>query len=129
MSRYGALLIATALSLLALLPGSAAARDQPLRIAVALTLSGPSGNIGADVLQGIRMALEEAGPQAAAVELAVIDDGGEAEAAREAGRRVAAGEALAVIGPSLSTMALVVEPIYAEAGLAVVAPNIATDQT
>jgi ABC-type branched-subunit amino acid transport system substrate-binding protein len=82
--RYGALLVAAALSLLAIVPGSAAARDRPpLRVAVALTLSGPSGNTGADVLQGVRMALEEAGPQAAGVELAVTDDGGEAEAARE----------------------------------------------
>ena len=127
--RYGASLVAAALLLLAVLPGSAVARDQPLRIAVALTLSGPSGNIGADVLGGIRMAMEEAGPRAAGVELVVVDDGGEAEAAREAARRVAASDAVAVIGPSLSTVALAVQPIYAEAGLAVVAPNIANDQT
>ncbi|MBD0275204.1 MAG: ABC transporter substrate-binding protein, partial [Acetobacteraceae bacterium] len=127
--RYGGLLVVAALSLLAIVPGPAAARDRPpLRVAVALTLSGPSGNIGAEVLQGVRMALEEAGPQAAGVELAVTDDGGGAEGAREAARRVVAGDALAVIGPSLSTVALAVEPIYAEAGLAAVAPTVATDE-
>ena len=42
---------------------------------------------------------------------------------------MAAGDAVAVIGPSLSTVALAVQPIYAEAGLAVVAPNIGTDET
>jgi branched-chain amino acid transport system substrate-binding protein len=129
MPSRGALLVAAALGLLAFLAGSAAARGEKLRIAVALTLSGPSGNIGADVLQGVRMAMEEAGPRAAGVELAVIDDGGEAGMAREAARRVVASDAVAVIGPSLSTVALAVEPIYAEAGLAAVAPNIATDQT
>ena len=128
--RRGALIVAAALALFALLAGPAAAQDRPpLRIAVALTLSGPSGNIGADVLQGIRMAIEDAGPRAAGVELAVTDDGGEAEPAREAARRGAAGDAVAVIGPSLSTVAMAVEPVYAEAGLAAVAPNIATDQT
>src|SRR3712207_2178041 len=127
--RYGAFPIAMALSLLAFLPGPAAARDgQPLRIAVALTLSGPSGNTGTEVLEGVRMAMEDAGPRAAGIELVVSDDGGEAEPAREAARRVAAGDAVAVIGPSLSTVALAVETIYAEAGLAAVAPNIATDE-
>jgi branched-chain amino acid transport system substrate-binding protein len=125
----GALLIAAALALLAFLAGPAAARGEKLRVAVALTLSGPSGNIGADVLQGIQMAMEDSGPQAAGVELVVVDDGGQAESAREAARRVVASDAVAVIGPSLSTMALAVEAIYGEAGLAVVAPNIATDQT
>ena len=51
------------------------------------------------------------------------------EGARDAARRIADGDALAVIGPSLSAVAPAVEPIYAEAGLAVVAPNIATDAT
>ncbi|HYI82631.1 MAG TPA: ABC transporter substrate-binding protein, partial [Acetobacteraceae bacterium] len=128
--RHGALLVVAALSLLACPPGQAVAEDRPpLRIAVALTLSGPAGNTGADVLQGVRLAFEDAGPRAAGVEMDVIDDGGEAEAAREAARRVAAGDAVAVIGPSLSTVALAVQPIYAEAGLAVVAPNIGTDET
>jgi branched-chain amino acid transport system substrate-binding protein len=121
--------IAAALAVLASMPGLAAARDHPLRIAAVLTLSGPSANVGLDALAGVRMAFDEAGRQAQGVELVVIDDGGDAEAARGVARRVAAGDALAVIGPSLSTVALAVEAIHAEAGLAVVSPNIATDET
>ena len=128
-ARHNVVLIAAALVFLAWTPGVPAANGQPLRIAVTLTLSGPSANIGVDTLAGIRMAIEEAGRQAPGVELSVTDDAGRVEDAREAARRTAAGDALAVIGPSLSTLALAVEPVYAEAGLAVIAPNIATDET
>jgi ABC-type branched-subunit amino acid transport system substrate-binding protein len=128
-ARRGVAAVAAALAILAWISGPAAARDPPQRIAAVLTLSGPSATVGLDALAGVRMAFDEARRQAPGVELAVIDDGGDAEAARAAARRVAAGDALAVIGPSLSTVALAVEAIYAEAGLAVVAPNIATDET
>lgn len=118
-------------ALAALLLGVSAARaadgTSPPRIAAALTLSGPAGNIGAEVLQGIRMALEEAGAGAPRIELVIEDDGGGADGARAAARRIAAGDAVAVIGPSLSAVARAVDPIYAEAGLAVVSPNIAID--
>jgi branched-chain amino acid transport system substrate-binding protein len=100
-----------------------------MSIALALTLSGPAANVGTEVLEGVRMGIEDAGSRAPPVDLAIIDDGGSVEGAREAARRIAEGEALAVIGPSLSAVAQAVEPIYAEAGLAVVAPNIATDAT
>ena len=121
--------MAAALVLLAGIPGISAAKDPPVRIAATLTLSGPSANIGTDGLAGIRMAIEAAGRNVPEVELAVTDDGGNVENAREVARRVVAGDALAVIGPSLSTVAMAVEPIYAAAGVAVVAPNIATDET
>jgi ABC-type branched-subunit amino acid transport system substrate-binding protein len=123
-----ALLLVTA-ALLALPVRAAADPGSPLRIGIALTLSGPAANVGAEVLDGIRMAIEDASPPAPPVDLAIIDDGGSLEGARDAARRIADGGALAVIGPSLSAVALAVEPIYAEAGLAVVAPNIATDAT
>lgn len=123
-----ALLLITVL-LLAMPPKAVAEQGSPPRIAVALTLSGPAANIGAEVLDGIRMAMEEASPQVPQVSLMIIDDRGSIEGARDAARHIAEGDALAVIGPSLSAVALAVEPIYAEAGLAVVAPNIATDAT
>ena len=112
------------------LPLEAAAQRAPsLRIAAALTLSGPAANIGAEVLEGLQMGIEDASRKALPVDLAIIDDQGTVEGARDAARRIADGDALAVIGPSLSAVAPAVEPIYAEAGLAVVAPNIATDAT
>jgi len=109
--------------------GTAIGRDEPtLRIAVPLTLSGPAGNIGTEVLDGIRMAIEDAGAQAARIELAVFDDSGDVETARETARRIAASDALMVMGPSLSVVATQVEQIYAEAGLAVLSPNIASEE-
>lgn len=116
------------LTLLAMLPRTADGQGLPFPIAVALTLSGPTSNIGAEVLEGIRMAIQEAGPRAPRVDLTIIDDQGNIEGARDAARRIADSNSLAVIGPSLSALALAVDPIYAEAGLAVVAPNIATDE-
>ena len=117
-----------AVALLAMLPRTAAGQGSPLPIAVVLTLSGPAGNIGTEVLEGVRMAIEEAGPRAPRVDLAITDDQGSIEGARNAARRIADGNSLAVIGPSLSALALAVDPIYAEAGLAVIAPTIATDE-
>ena len=122
-----AALLAVSVVLLAASRASAADGPSPLRIAAALTLSGPAGNIGAEVLEGLRMAIEQAGRREPRVELVVIDDGGSAEGAREAAHHIVAGDALAVIGPSLSALALAVDPIYIDAGLAVVSPNIATD--
>jgi ABC-type branched-subunit amino acid transport system substrate-binding protein len=107
--------------------GAAAEGVPPQRVAVALTLSGPAANIGAEVLEGIRMGVAEAGPETPPIALDVLDDGGTLDGARDAARRIAEADAVAVIGPSLSTVALAVEPIYAAAGLAVIAPNIATD--
>src|SRR5689334_10941545 len=118
--RYALLLLVG----LAVVPHGAGARPAtPLRVAAALTLSGPAANIGEEVLEGIEMGVEEAGPQAPPIDLAIIDDQGSVDGARDAARRIAEGDALAVIGPSLSTVALAVHPVYAEAGLAVVAPT------
>jgi ABC-type branched-subunit amino acid transport system substrate-binding protein len=123
------MLLMVAVALLSLPLRAAADGAPPPRIAAALTLSGPAGNVGVEVLQGIRMAIEEAGPRAPRVELVVTDDGGSTEGARDTARRIADGDALAVVGPSLSALAVAVDPIYAAAGLAAVAPNIATDVT
>src|ERR1700760_353117 len=122
---FGLILIVAALLLLT---GSRCGSAQ-IRIAVAVTLSGPAANTGTETLAGIRLALEQAGPAARDVELAVIDDRGSVEQAREEAGRIAAGDAIAVIGPSLSTVGRAVDASYAEAGIAVVAPTIGTDET
>jgi ABC-type branched-subunit amino acid transport system substrate-binding protein len=125
----GCVLLLAAVAIFAWPLGAAAQQASPLRIAAALTLSGPAANIGTEVLEGIQLGLEDAGPQAPQVDLAIVDDGGTAEGARDAARRIVDGDALAVIGPSLSAVVLAAEPIYAEADLSVIAPNIATDAT
>src|SRR3954454_214090 len=122
-------LLLIAVTLFAVPLEAAAQRAPSLRITAALTLSGPAANIGAEVLEGLQMGIEDASRKALPIDLAIIDDRGTVEGARDAARRIADGDALAVIGPSLSAVAPAVEPIYAEAGLAVLAPNIATDAT
>src|SRR3954464_14808694 len=88
------------------LPLEAAAQRAPsVRIAAALTLSGPAANIGAEVLEGIQMGIGDASRKALPVDLAIIDDRGTVDGARDAARRIVDGDALAVIGPSLSTVA------------------------
>src|SRR4051812_36401700 len=122
-------LLLIAVTLFAIPLEAAAQRAPSLRITAALTLSGPAANIGAEVLEGIQMGIEDASRRALPIDLAIIDDRGSVEGARDAARNIADGDALAVIGPSLSAVALTVDPIYRDAGLAVVAPNIATDAT
>ena len=82
---FGLILIVAALLLLT---GSRCGSAQ-IRIAVAVTLSGPAANTGTETLAGIRLALEQAGPAARDVELAVIDDRGSVERAREEAGRIA----------------------------------------
>lgn len=127
--RCGFLFLWIAIAFFAATTGTAIGRDASRpRIDVALTLSGPAGNVGTEVLEGIRIAIAEAGSQAAGFDLAITDDKGEPETAREAARLTAASDAVVVLGPALSVVAEAVEPIYAEAGLAVLSPNIGTEE-
>src|SRR5690348_6137056 len=112
----GALKHLMVLALLAMASGAAGA-EPPSRIAIAATLSGPAANIGEALVEGARIAIEEAGPDAPPVELVITDDQGSAEEAKALARRFAGGDAVAVLGPSLSPIAPAVDTLYAEAGL------------
>jgi ABC-type branched-subunit amino acid transport system substrate-binding protein len=101
----------------AVVPAGAQGSDG--RIAVAVSLTGSGDSYGLPALDGARLAIEEhnasgAGPH---LELAVYDDRSNDERARAVAREIAASDALAVVGPATTGMALASGPVYAEAGL------------
>src|SRR5262249_22550022 len=95
------------------------AQTPALKIAVALSLTGPSEGYGGAALDGARLAIEEANAAASQprIELVVHDDASDPDKGREIAGQLVAEDALAVIGPATTPMSLAVGPIYAQAGL------------
>jgi len=100
-----------------------------LKIAVHVSLSGPGQFAGQALLDAVRFAVEDANGNGISppIELAVYDDHGDENEAREVARRLADGGALAVIGPSSSVLALAACPIYAQAGVVVIDATVHAD--
>jgi ABC-type branched-subunit amino acid transport system substrate-binding protein len=63
------------------------------------------------------------------LDLAVYDDASDPDRARDIARQIAASDALAVIGPATTAMALAAGPVYAEAGLASIGTIATSDRT
>lgn len=117
-----ALFVAAAVA--ALVAGPAAAQA-PLTIAVPVSLSGGGEFYGAPVLDGARLAVEEANAQRGEppIELVVHDDRSTDSGAREAARAVIASAAVAAVGPALTTASLAAGGLYADANLASIVPT------
>jgi branched-chain amino acid transport system substrate-binding protein len=100
-----------------------------LKIAATLALSGATKSYGQPALEGAQLAVEEANATGAgpAIELIAYDDGGIAAGGQEAARQITASDALVVVGPSATVVALEAGSIYADAGLACVATSAAGD--
>jgi branched-chain amino acid transport system substrate-binding protein len=98
-------------------------------IAAPLSLTGEGERSGQAILNGLRLAVEEA--LAAEPELRVrieeLDDRSNDDAARSLADQVAAGPAVAVIGPSSSTRSLAAGPAYAVGGLVSLPANATSD--
>jgi branched-chain amino acid transport system substrate-binding protein len=95
-----------------------------LKIAVTVSVTGPSVTVGVPVLDAARLAVEEANADGGVprLELVIYDDRSNEEGAQEVARQIAAGDALVVVGPGSAMAALAAGPIYAEAGLASIVP-------
>jgi ABC-type branched-subunit amino acid transport system substrate-binding protein len=106
------------------------AESPKMKIAAHVSLSGPSEFAGRALLDAVRFAVEEANAAGAspAFELAVYDDHGDENEARTVAHQVAAGDALGVIGPATSTLALAACPIYAESGVVVIDATAHADE-
>jgi len=96
-----------------------------LKIAVTVSVTGPSATIGVPVLDAARLAVEEANADGSVprLELGVYDDRSNEEGAQEVARQLAAGDALVVVGPGSTMASLAAGPIYAEAGLVSIVPH------
>lgn len=106
-------------ALLAALPGRAQPPPGAAVIAAPLSLTGEGESFGQPTLDGLRLAVEEA--MAASPELRLhiepLDDRSEDATARALAEQLAAGPAVAAIGPSFSTSSLAAGPAYAAGGL------------
>jgi branched-chain amino acid transport system substrate-binding protein len=124
-SRHGlALLLALGLATISALVGvrDACAQVRQLKIAVAGSLTGFTG---AQVLDATRLAVDEVNATSRGPRIAIEarDDHGNEDDARDIAGELVTGDALVVIGPTLTTTAIAAGLTYAEGGLVAIAPN------
>jgi branched-chain amino acid transport system substrate-binding protein len=116
-----------ALVLVILLAGPPLAFGQTatVRIAVSASLSGSGTFAGQAQMDAVRFAIDEANASnlQPRIELSVHDDGSTEQGARDIANKIVAEDALAVVGPSLTTSSLAAGPIYAEHGIVSVVPT------
>ena len=111
--------VAQAAALILGLAGAADAKDNSVQIVAALSLTGPGNYYGLPILDGVRLAVEEANadPRKANVELKILDDQSSGTQARQLAKDICEGPAVAAVGPALTTAALLSGPAYADCGL------------
>lgn len=113
---------------LLLLAGPAPAAE-PLRIGLAVPLSGPDAGFGQGARLGAEAALAEinraGGVLGQRLQLVVQDDGGDPRQAAAAARRLAEGGVRFVVGHLTSGAAAAAVPVYEEAGIVSVTPGAA----
>lgn len=106
------------------------AQAPALKLAVMASLSGDAAaSYGKPFLDGVRLAIEESnaaggGPR---IVLDIVDDRSSDDGAREMAARIVASDALAVVGPMLSTSSLAAGPIFAQAGLVSIVSAVESD--
>lgn len=107
----------------------ASAQTQTAKIAVAFSLTGANASIGIPALDGVRLAVEEAnavggGPT---VELSIHDDTSDTEMGKKLAHEIGASDALLVLGPATTLMALQTGQIYADAGIVAIGATTTGD--
>ena len=107
---------------------AASAQATSAKIAIAVSLTGPGDTFGKPDLDGAQLAVEEAnagrGPK---IEFDVHDDTSNPDKAREIVQQIAAGDALLIVGPAVTTVGLAVAPVCAQAGIACIGPTTTGD--
>jgi branched-chain amino acid transport system substrate-binding protein len=130
-SRLGGWLVAVGLgATLAVAASPTGAQQHTAKIAVAFSLTGPNASIGIPDLDGVRLAVEEAnaaggGPT---IELTVHDDTSDIETGKKLAHQIGAGDALLVVGPATTLMALETGRIYSDAGIVNIGPSTTGDE-
>jgi branched-chain amino acid transport system substrate-binding protein len=115
---------------LSLASPNAFAEPATAKIAVALSLTGPNASIGRPDLEGARLAVEEANAAGGAptIELLVYDDASNAADGARRAHEISGGDALLVLGPGTTAMALNEGPIYSDAGMVAIGPTTTGDR-
>lgn len=100
------------------------APGDPVMLAFSGPMTGDNSNYGIDISQGAALAAEEADIAGHSVEIQAEDDGGTPEGgAQIANRVVAAGNIVAVVGPTFSGATQAAIPIYQEARIPVMSAS------
>lgn len=97
----------------------------PIRIGVALTLSGPDAPYGIDALRGVEIALADKGKvRGHPIEIVKEDDQCDPKGGEEAAKRLAANPAIVgVIGETCSGGSIPAARILSEAGMVLISPS------
>ncbi|MFN3741488.1 MAG: branched-chain amino acid ABC transporter substrate-binding protein [Anaerolineales bacterium] len=98
---------------------------EPIRIGVALTLSGPDASYGIDALRGVEIAIADKGKVSGhPIEPIKEDDQCEPQAGEEAAKRLAANPTIVgVIGETCSGGSIPAARILSEAGMVLISPS------
>jgi len=110
-------------------PPTANAQTLTAKIAAAYSLTGANESIGRPVLEGVRLAIEEANAdrKQPAIELSVHDDASNSDEGRKLAREIGASDALIALAPATTLMALATGPIYADAGIVAIGATTTGD--
>ena len=102
-----------------------------LTIAVAAPLTGSSSHVGPEMVNSIQMLVdrvnETGGIAGRLVRLAVYDDASDPETGEQIAERIAASDALLVLGHLLSGVSLQAGPVYRVAGIPAITGSAAAD--
>ncbi|MBB4429759.1 ABC-type branched-subunit amino acid transport system substrate-binding protein [Bradyrhizobium sp. CIR48] len=106
-------------------------RPEPIRIAFANSLSGPSAPIGAESLVATQLAIDEVnakgGVNGRLIELVLFDDASNPAVARANAQAIADSPCVAVLGHYLSSASLAAAPIYKDARIPALTGSSAAD--
>jgi branched-chain amino acid transport system substrate-binding protein len=106
-------------AVLAIAVPPADAQQRTARISVTLSLTGANASVGRPELDGIRLAVEEANAagKGPAVEIVIYDDASSLDEGKKLAHEIGASDALLVVGPATTPMALETGRIYSDAGI------------
>ena len=106
-------------------------RPEPVRIAFASSLSGPSAPAGTESLVAVQLAIDEANAQGGVngrpIELVLFDDASNAAVARTNAQAIADSPCVAVLGHYLSSTSLAAGPAYKDVRIPALTGGAAAD--
>ena len=116
----------------AVLAPAPAATSQPraAKIAVTMSVTGANASIGSPELNGARLAVDEANAAGGepTIELSVYDDTSNIDLGKKLAHDIGVSDALVVLGPATTIMALQTGPIYSDAGIVNIGATTTADE-
>ncbi len=124
-------LLFAALMILPFVQRAVAADSAPtgIEVAVSLPLSGEEAPYGIPIMEGIRLAIDDANASGTTppITLRTYDDKGDSDLAKRIAGQIVASRAALVLGPAFSKNSLAAGPVYASGGLVSLATTCTAD--